>query len=39
MKRILNTLISLILKKCEDIIGMDIEHLRDYIRAILEGVL
>lgn len=26
-----NTLISLILKKCEDIIGTDIEHLRDYI--------
>ena len=26
-----NTLISLILKNCEDIIGMDIEHLRDYI--------
>ena len=26
-----NTLISLIVKKCEDIIGRDIEHLRDYI--------
>jgi len=26
-----NALISLIVKKCEDIIGTDIEHLRDYI--------